>query len=210
MPDADVQIVMQGVSNLPADRFINTLHFSESGVGSWGSFADILISGLKTAWAPLGVYIPASVVSRTFQIKVYNPEDPLPRQPRGANSDNGGTTGTLVGSGTETALPTEVALCLSYYGVSNTKRNRGRIYVGPLTVAGSNNNSRPVAALQTALLDLADRLSSVGTTLVDWQIVSRASNTRQRIQQVWVDNAFDTQRRRGLAPTARVTRAVSG
>jgi hypothetical protein len=210
MPDADVQIVMQGVSNLPADRFINTLHFSEAGAGSWSSLADNLIIELKTAWAPLGVYIPSTVVSRTFQIKVYNPDDAEPRQPRGSNPGNGGTTGTLVGSGAETALPTEVALCLSYYGVSNTKRNRGRIFIGPLTVAGSNTNSRPVAALQTALLDLADRLSDIGTEQVDWQIVSRVAGTRQRIQQVWVDNAFDTQRRRGLQPTARVTRAVSG
>jgi len=207
MPDADVQMVMQGVSLLPEDRFINTLHFSESGVGSFDSFASVLAVDLKSAWDPLGGIYPTEQVIRPYQILIYNPDDPKPRKPW-VDSTGAVPTGTL-SSGSSGSLPTEVALCLSYYGISNTKRNRGRIFIGPVQ-AGWNDSSRPLVQLRTALLDLADRLSDVGTQSVDWQIVSRVAGTRQRIQEVWVDNAWDTQRRRGIAPTARSTRAVSG
>jgi len=208
MADADVQIVLQNQSNLPRDRFINTLAFSASGVGTFGSFAAILAADLATAWAPLGVIYPTNIVKRLFEIRIYNPDDAKPRPPW-KNGAGAIPTGTLVAASQADGLPTEVALCLSYYGVSNTKRNRGRMYIGPLH-PGFMASTRPTADLQTHLLDLATRLSAIGGSDVDWQIHSRVANTRQRIQKVWVDNAWDTQRRRGLDSTGRVTRDVTG
>jgi hypothetical protein len=107
-------------------------------------------------------------------------------------------------------LPTEVAVCLSFYAGRNLPRSRGRIYIGPLNVASSTSGEgRPTPQL---IDSIADRASNVARTTenVTWVMVTKGGFPIQKepagakvITAGWVDDAYDTQRRRGLAPLVR-------
>lgn len=98
------------------------------------------------------------------------------------------------------------------------QRYSGRLYLGPLTqLAGetdTNSRQRPAAELRTALLNSADRLYTAlrarpgGPYL--WSVWSRKDANTREIEHAQVDNAFDTQRRRGPAPTVRDSRRLAG
>lgn len=93
-------------------------------------------------------------------------------------------------------------------------RHSGRVYFGPfesnaLEAAAPTWHSRPLSTLQTALLDaceaFSDELSVAGYT---WQIWSRVNAATYPVYTIQVDNAWDTQRRRGPRATARTSRVI--
>ncbi len=105
-------------------------------------------------------------------------------------------------------LPTEVAACLSYVADRNLPRNRGRIYLGPLgTNALVTSAGRVLVspAFRTALRESAARLQGANGQSISWHLYSTVANQMKLITGGWVDDAFDTQRRRGTAPTVRET-----
>lgn len=129
-------------------------------------------------------------------------------------------------------LPDEMAICLSF-GASHLTvdestpggapgpigdthpraRRRGRIYVGPLNAGvsdGAGANPRPSTGFRddvtiAARERLAQEADAAGFT---WSVWSRADDILRPVTTVWIDNAFDVQRRRGLAPTDRTTLTV--
>jgi hypothetical protein len=121
-------------------------------------------------------------------------------------------------------LPNEVALCLSYQAVAisgeSQARRRGRIFFGPLcntaNTLSATGECRPSAALVTALCGAATLLATPAATaagdLVHWAVYSPTTDLTETIDDAfqdvdngWVDNSFDTQRRRGRDATARTT-----
>jgi hypothetical protein len=102
--------------------------------------------------------------------------------------------------------PAEVALCLSYYEGVNVPRRRGRVYFGPWAQAAMA--ARPEADLREVLRVFGAGLAGLGGVNVDWQLVSPTNNTRKRITHIWVDDSWDTQRRRGPKSTTRVLNTV--
>jgi hypothetical protein len=134
--------------------------------------------------------------------------------PLGSPSDS--DTWTL-GAGLGTAaMPSEVALVNSfqadYSGAAEESgstrpraRRRGRIYLGPLqqgaASTATNTESRPVAAFVTVIKEASEQL--LGDADTQWGVWSRADAAVRLCIQGYVDNAFDTQRRRGQAPTTR-------
>jgi hypothetical protein len=70
---------------------------------------------------------------------------------------------------------------------------------------------RPTGAIRTALLELATRLGDVGGGDIDWCVYSPTQfaisgslgPSFEPVKHVWVDDAWDTQRSRGLEPTMR-------
>lgn len=120
----------------------------------------------------------------------------------GAASDPGG-------------LPNEVAICTSLLasGGTNARRNKGRMYIGPLNQAAvgadSGGQAPPagelVATLVLATQQLALDVVTAGGTLCVW---SREDHALHVVEGGWVDNAWDTQRRRGLDPTSRTSWTV--
>lgn len=103
-------------------------------------------------------------------------------------------------------LPRETACVLSFYSGQGPRR-RGRVYIGPL---GSNagdevaGHLRIVSTLRDALAKQAEnmRQSSQNAT---WLTVSPTAGESHEVRGGWVDNAFDTQRSRGLSATMRNT-----
>lgn len=92
------------------------------------------------------------------------------------------------------------------------QRHTGRIYLGPIgenadaMVSGIN---RPETAFmetcRKAIVHLETQLAVGGHHLAVW---SRKDAVARNVDDVQTDNAWDTQRRRGAAPTARLTLAL--
>ena len=116
----------------------------------------------------------------------------------------------LASAPADTDLPQELALCVSYYAAQATTiargRRRGRIYVSGW-VEGSNTDGRPNSTAINGLLDAyTDYVTSTNTLdSLTAGIWSRSNGTVYKIDTVWVDNEWDTQRRRGNKPTSRTT-----
>lgn len=136
------------------------------------------------------------------------------------------------------ALPAEVAVCLSVRNTTDVgeprARRTGRIYFGPLNDAATTDTPHVVARPHVTLLaDLriaADKLKDDALANGgEWCVYSRPYGGRGPVErpgrttlpalpargaaahvinQVWTDDAFDTQRRRGERATAKTILAV--
>lgn len=113
---------------------------------------------------------------------------------------------TLGAVGANTSGPPEVALCTSYAsavpGGVNAQRRKGRMFIGPFSnvQAGSKPTNNLRTDLAAATENLAADLAENGTPMCVW---SRADEALFPVTRGWVDDAWDTQRRRGIAPTTR-------
>lgn len=205
------QAVFQGASLLPEDRFVNTFTFRTGNLGEdpvvAGDFTTIaaaLVDFYNVA-GPSGNsvqrYMSADIVrsADAAEIRMYDLGNLHPRPPHvvewtvGANALN-------------TRLPSEAAIVGSFYGFRNIPRQRGRIYVGPLNLDALNQaNGRPADGARQAIAEaMGDLIGSTG--VIDWVVLSTVPPgfTSIKVSNGWVDNAFDTQRRRGIATTSRI------
>lgn len=97
------------------------------------------------------------------------------------------------------------------------QRHTGRISLGPLTLAalateGTDNQVRPATAFMDCALAAAEGLSDDLAGIAQptaWCVWSRKDGILREIVSVEMDNAFDTQRRRGAQPTSRSTRVFA-
>lgn len=198
MANHDVQVSIQGSTGLPKDRYVHTLHFEGD---TWGAgLADELWSKWQTLRAAcLGDYAIGK-----HRISAYTP---------GANP--GGpyfTKEYTLGVASTSAGPAEVACCLSYATVDDPERSlprrRGRIYLGPIA-SSLVNNTRPPTTVKDAVLAYGQGIAQVGlASNVTWSMYSATDDAYAKIESIWVDDAWDTQRRRGWAPTARTVQDV--
>jgi hypothetical protein len=190
----DVQVTLQGISGLSHDRYVNILHFDGD---QWNaSLADEL-------WAKYDnflLYGAGNLATGTLHsIRCYepglNPEGPYFQKHYALSSAR--TTGG----------PSEVAICLSYSTADDpdrsTPRRRGRIYLGPLSTT-QVGSVRPTGALMAQVVAFGQAIAQVGTASnVTWMMKSSVDNSYHKIESVWCDDSWDTQRRRGLKPTTR-------
>lgn len=185
---------------------------------------------------PVSFYL-ANSLSRTFdaaRVDVYDITSELGGQPHGVPTysdtfDLGSTTST-------TDLPREVAMVLTLTGSGRNlvspdvpddgdpggvndpdaardrpmQRRTGRVYLGPLNAeALDSSTGRPKT------LFMSDILASYAAHYAFWigagiapSVWSRKNAEVYNIKGAFTDNAFDTQRRRGLAATVRSTIAL--
>lgn len=144
-----------------------------------------------------------SRVANTSEVVLYDLADVEPRVPIATY------TFTLAAP-TGIDLPAEVALVVSYHAafVSGTPnaRRRGRFYLGPISVAAGTGLGRPPTALINAAVDMAEALwTPIAEASVVWAQRSETSGELHPVATGWVDNAWDTQRRRGNTPSSRVS-----
>ena len=210
-----VQVTVPYFSGVPSDVMTNVWHFQyvtlAPGPADWvdlatdlTNFYNYVYAGIanRLTWAP---YMrPADT-----RIKAYNLIDPTPRAP--VYDAAMPLSGTPAGS---TLIPPEAAVVASFQGdrISGTPqaRRRGRVFLGGIgagfTPAGSS--AYPTLGVTTAAsICTAMENLSLGTTANGWtwQVWSRVSSAATPVTNGWVDNAIDTQRRRGNAPTVRST-----
>lgn len=212
-----IQATIGDISALSENVVVNTFHFTGTGTDAQ---ADSLFDLIEDFYNdPIGVNNPvrsylSDNMSRAIgacTLRAYNLADPTPRIPFHERSWTLGA-----GLGTD-PLPSEVACCISYAGAkvsgSPQARRRGRIYVGRLNVSANANQlevSRPNGVFTNILLLAAQRLGDQSIDLgAPWSVYSRVNNSNTPIVEVSVDDAWDTQRRRGERPTLKSTLPVS-
>jgi hypothetical protein len=198
MADYLFQVRLQGTSNLPKDVYENVLCYSVDGPDTVKGTCDelaALYAGSATGQATMIGGIN-SVTVRAYPLAGGQPIE----------------ESTLPSSKVSLAFPHEVAVCLSYATVddiaASTPRRRGRIYLGPMGTTGGET-ARPASALRNLVLAFGQSLASVGFGAnTTWKLYSRSDVATFKIESIWCDDAWDTQRRRGLAPTLRTSQDV--
>jgi len=134
--------------------------------------------------------------------------------------------------GATTDYPYEVAVCLSFAadlaglpeevpgpdadtpGTRPRARRRGRISLGPICVSGNMASGvlRVGASQMTIWTEAAKEFLDEGAAAAGWvwAVWSRTEWELNAVKSVWVDNAYDTMRARGVKASARTTVAVGG
>lgn len=201
-----LQAVLPYFTGLPADVATNTIYVDAPNDGAAEDCAAAFalfyertyVGGHGVLWYMSGVLSDAP---DAFKIRGYRMADPLPREPIFEYS----FTGTETRS-TE-SLPLEVALCCSFKALPpNTPSRRGRIFIGPLSVRALDVDATgvPTAAFMNAVAAAAYALNQDLSDLTATWIINGAAGP-VGVAHGWVDNAFDTQRRRGVEATTRVS-----
>jgi hypothetical protein len=181
--------------SLPRDAVVNVLHFAAPSALSGAELNDLCadVADAYETTTPFG--------SRGHHVKAYDIEDDMPRPIKGEAIV--AASGAVATSGNR-----DVALCLSFYSGRNLPRQRGRIYLGPFssTDAGSN---KPPAALITALAGMPAKFAAAGPATAEWGIYSRTEDTCRGVTNWYIDNEWDTQRRRGFRSDSRTVGTVT-
>ena len=206
------QVRFQGRSNIPEDVFVNTFHF-DFGLNSLNQAkADTMTNALNAFYDVIPPGGVASIANRlsTFvnvpvSVRWYNLDDEKPRIP----VTTAFTLETRQIAGTN--LPEEVAVVASFSGGPPiTPRRRGRIYIGPLQGTAVNSSS-PDTRVRVVDAFMADISKCCMALVADsaaqgcpWVVWSPTGNVATEIERGHIDNAPDTQRRRGPVALARV------
>lgn len=210
MPRIRAQVTLPWVSNIPEDVTVNVWHLNMTGVVDDGAvdaaFAEFYggdTTGIADWLSPA-----ISRVGNRATVKYYDLADPEPRQPTRIHEFTVGPPGSAG------ALPGELAVCVSMRAPTASgqppARRRGRVYVGPLTTDALGDTTslprRPVdgslcANLASGAFSMISQLATAGAEVC---VYSRADDEFYGVEQVWVDNEFDIQRRRGGRATSRV------
>lgn len=199
MPIVSCTAALRLSSGIVNDYPTNTWWFDDDD----GTTLPAIETELIAFYNAVRTHFPSAVSQTNHTFTWYRYSDTPPRAPIRE------TTWNLSSSPTGSPLPSEVALCLSFQaarisGVPQARR-RGRVFIGPLNTGSVHTDGRPSAALQSALVGAGNTLldNSQASTTWKWAVFSRVLGTGSEVASGWVDNAFDTQRRRGIAPSAR-------
>lgn len=200
-------VVFHGPSGLPEDIYVNSgwCFRDDSVVPDISNTADTIRDVVAAFYnkiiggVQMGQWMP-SYIADLVDVFVYDLGETPPRT-RISRSF------TLAGQSTDRSLPEECCACISYVAGENQKRNRGRMYIGPLVVNAVESASGSVRGvlLPALIARLKAGMEDVFNTTEDvtWHLLSKADGAAKMITGGWVDNAFDTQRRRGVAATTR-------
>lgn len=187
---ARVQVFYKPAADVPSDGFSNTLYWRFGDIIGGGNYQELaedvrdVYNANVLGWGGM-----------TYDIRAYNNADPKHSPPKAR------ITGTFTGT-TPDLGPREVALCLSYRtDPPYTSSRRGRIYTGPW--AKQNCDERPRETLRAAVIAMGEDFASIGGEDISWRLYSPTTDEDHHIRHIWVDDAWDTVRGRGQAPTTR-------
>jgi hypothetical protein len=201
-----VQFIIPGLSGLAEDRFVTTWAFrTESGlpptpvnladaINLVGSF---FAEPSGTGGAPIATFLGFQCDNANAEGRAYRLGDPPPREPF--------ILPKPLPAASSTGMPSEVAIVASFYGTRNLPRRRGRVYIGPLSASpamfdnsGTIPRPRPSVMVTSALQAASARLQQQAVALqLRWCVLSQRDAALVPITAGWVDDAWDTQRRRG-------------
>lgn len=223
---AHVTVTLAHTSNLPRDAVVNSFTFITPAVPISVADVDNIEAALNkfyggvhlTQSQTLGSYLGAQLNRAVLpMMRTYDITDAQNGQDAGSPIDLR-EMDPLPGTGDPDVLPSEVALALSFHSAFNEDlefgpgsrpraRDRGRIFLGPLRqnvcVVGTANRAVPQGAFQSNVLLAAQGLRDDIDT--SWSTWSRIAGKVQPVTVVSVDDAFDTVRRRGERPTAKIS-----
>lgn len=197
-----VQIALAHDTGLPEDITVNTWSCRTAATGDLVALG-LFIDELEAFYASMDADL-SSLLSGAYTIRAYDRADAEPRVPVVT------VTGSLT-PGTD-AAPGEVALCMSFQGVTMSgapqARRRGRIYLGPLAGGVMNlATGRPEAGTRGRLQNAGDAFVTLSKASAQWkwQVWSTVNQSGVDVDNGWVDDSFDTMRSRGNRATTRST-----
>lgn len=190
MPLLRFQVSMGADSAFAQDRIVNTLHFNDL----LGSDEEQLCQDILDVYQALFL----NTTPREVRVTAYGVGAP-PQLP---------ITSVVEGEGLfpATASNRELACCLSYFNVRSDPRKRGRLYMPVPLSSPTPSGARPGPGTVTKLLDFGDGLTGIGGVDVQWGVYSRMNSAFYPTVGMWVDDAWDVVRSRGLSPTTRTER----
>lgn len=197
----EIQMIMNPTSNVGADSSTNTWSVEAATPAD----ALLFVNNLITFYRALTGLYSGLTNQIGHRYKIYDRADPKPRAPK----LEGAWSFTQVPTGN--ALPPEVAIVLSFQGLrlsgTNQARRRGRVYLGPVASANNTADGRPTTATTTLIGNTAAALLAASDAAPTWLWTVHSGLLPQdtEITDGWVDNEWDTQRRRGRKPTIRTT-----
>lgn len=210
-----VSHTMSSTTGIPADDVVNTFHFITAAPGRTAADVTEAFAAVKeffdtvtTTGKAVRQLLATSYLNGNAVMRLYDLSDPSPRPLRASEAYAMGARG---GTGLDRAS----ALCASYAadpvaGVPPA-RLRGRVYLGPLSsltadFAIIDNDYRPTTTtMQTVVAALARLIARPVGLGAEWVVHSRTDGVARRVTRGWCDNAIDTQRRRGLGATQRLS-----
>jgi len=201
MPNYALQIAIQPTSGNSADVITNSWSCQATDVSNAELFKDAVVEFYRDITA----FYPALFGQTGHVWKLYDRADPSPRYPvsEGTWSFSSAPTGN--------PAPTEVCVCLSFQGDRQSgipqARHRGRVYIGPLDVALVDSSGQFSSTNRTTLATAGNDLLTASNAATNWvwAVWSTVNGDIVPVTNGWVDNEFDTQRRRGRDSTARTT-----
>lgn len=110
------------------------------------------------------------------------------------------------GSTASAQAPPDLAMVISWRTDQRGQSFRGRTFIGPLEGSVVGDDGRPITVALEALAGAAPLLiGNPLTRVATLCVLSRTRGIATPVTGGYVDNAFDTQRRRDGGPTARVS-----
>lgn len=216
MPVLQVQARLPYMTGLPRDLTVNAFNFVAAPgavdpelLADLGDLVKAFYNDAPGAAHPIAYYLSGVINRAACKNVLYNVNlvsgeigDPIAE-----------TTWSLAGAASgSTPMPLEVALCASYKASDGSiplARRRGRVYLGPLNTTVLNvtgDYPAPSSAFVNQVVWASDQLAAASAALgAPWAVWSRAQAGAYGIDAGWVDNEFDTQRRRGVEATSRST-----
>lgn len=222
MTTVKASIHLAATTGLPRDDVVNTLYFTKTGTPSSGDYdaLGLAISHFYNTTADGSALSIAGYLGRDRDYGTNHCKTQfyvVPSSPGPTGSPVHTYSWSLIDPGVHVTLPDQVAVVNSYHsdltGVTNPKRRRGRIFLGPLNIlaleeSGSALGAQTVSAgfmadiIRSTTLILSAQTVSAGWTWVQW---SPTDWTARTVDGGFVDDRFDTQRRRLERTTGRLT-----
>lgn len=196
MPIQRAQVTIYPTSNTVRDAATNTFYFDCT--NTLANYQEIALRLGVFYQSLVGLY--SNLVRQSLHdVKVYNNAAAAPNPPVFS------TTFAFPTAPAGSPLPTECAIVSSFKsptvpGVS-LARQRGRIYLGPLNTNTSGTDARPTNATLTTVSNAMQALNTDRDPR--WVVWSATQNDFFPITQGFIDNEYDTQRRRGRRSTTR-------
>lgn len=202
MDEFSAQVILRTVDSIPANYVTNT----------FGLRIPNALPALTSASAAIKAFydaistsmLPDTISQTGHVIKYVLRGQPQPNYPQLEQ------TFSLAAAPTTSSLPSEVAICLSFQGErvggQPQARRQGRIYIGPLRTT-VNVSGRPGSAFRATMASAAANFKDAIEAIPDasWVVYSTVNQSSTVVTNGWIDDAFDTQRRRGVERTARTT-----
>lgn len=232
VPTYRLTATMKRKSGIEKDSTMNTWHFiAPSGLPSAGDYGNMMnvYQGFLDAIAnDLSNVFRTETDVCSIEFFKYTAERPPPGTGLGPPTAVGFTQG-WASAPTLNGYPSEVATCISLDGTSVTDaehgtggtrpaaRKRNRKYIGPLaehtgTADTVTKEVRPNGTWRNALTQAVVNQLINAAVAKGWALTGFSPTQWQTfpVKNVWVDDAFDTQRRRGELPTLQTALPAPG
>lgn len=216
-----VQATIPHATGLPEDAVTNSFAIRPAGANTRQQAADAFHTELIAFYTAVKANLSAQYGWANIQTEFVDLLDDKPRLPFSTQT---GSVGSFVS--TLFDLPAEVAICCTLTATINSgdnpRRRRGRFYLGPLQNGSADLPLVPASLVSTVATALGALIVNptytmcvysrythhgvpVGENIKDYpdEIPDALPSSFSDVSAGWVDNAWDTVRRRGVKATSR-------